>query len=135
LVEAETRFQLYGTPLRAQRFLALLERLPAAEADAFHLGVIARAVGIDHLDEIDRQASRQHDVATARQVARTMAKRLPRAIDGCCVVCGAKLPPQDRSRGGRPAIYCPGTDCAPSRRPGSRRAAGGGSPAPVRQGS
>jgi hypothetical protein len=135
LVDAETSFRLYGTPLRAQRFVALLERLPAAEADAFYLGVIARAAGIDHVDEIDREASRQHDVATARQVARTMAKRLPRAIDDCCFVCGAKLPARDRSRGGRPAIYCPGSDCAPSRRAGSRTAPGSGLATPVRQGS
>lgn len=45
-----------------------------------------------------------------------------RKANGFCRTCGAELPKVSRPRGGRPAEYCAGQGCAPSRPKVSSRA-------------
>lgn len=108
--------QLYGTPKRAQAFLDLTARLGAGQHAAFIAGTVAREVGIDRLGQFDLADVIRQDLAKARQVVADAPLRPPKATGACCS-CGATLPPQDLSLGGRPALYCPGRSCAPSRRP------------------
>ena len=78
-------------------------------------GILIAEVGVDRLDKVDVGKCIRHHVGAARRLAADDAPRLVKA-DGHCKNCGNILPDVHRPKGGRPALYCPGGGCAPSRR-------------------